>query len=242
MQASKAWACIASPAIRLRQGYGETSPKRFARRREVGHYVLLCLLAALSDNYVKPVAAQAQHRRKAVVLISGGYDFDPFASSRGANDPANAPFNLGSQFADADLAMRLSGLIRQANRANVTFYTVDPRGLVAGQDIDQPVSSTEWESHLRKSRDSLRVLADETGGLAVVNTNDFSRALKRIDAETSDYYVLGYYSSNPDPTQRRRQVEIRVSKKGQEGRELEVLYRREYTLKPGAAAAAAPSR
>ena len=45
------------------------------------------------------------------------------------------------------------------------------------------------------------MLAEETGGIAVVNKNDFDKALKRIDAETSDYYVLGYYSSNPDPTQ-----------------------------------------
>ena len=44
---------------------------------------------------------------------------------------------------------------------------------------------------MRKSQDSLRVLAEETGGIAVVNQNDFDKALKRIDAETSDYYVLG---------------------------------------------------
>ena len=41
------------------------------------------------------------------------------------------------------------------------------------------------------------MLADETGGIAVVNQNDFDKALKRIDTETSDYYVLGYYSNNP---------------------------------------------
>ena len=75
------------------------------------------------------------------------------------------------------------------------------------------------------------MLAEQTGGLAVVNSNDFSKALKRIDAETSDYYVLGYYSSNPDPTQRRRQVEIKLKKKD-EGGDFELLYRREYTLKP----------
>jgi hypothetical protein len=65
-----------------------------------------------------------------------------------------------------------------------------------------------------------------------VNTNDFDKALKRIDAETSDYYMLAYYSTNPDPTQRRRQVEIRVKKKDQDGSALDVTYRREYTLKP----------
>ena len=45
---------------------------------------------------------------------------------------------------------------------------------------------------------SLRTLAEETGGIAVVNTNDFTKALKKVDADTSDYYVIGYYSTNPD--------------------------------------------
>src|SRR3982075_4486693 len=101
-----------------------------------------------------------------------------------------------------------------ANRANATIYTIDPRGLVGGSDIDEQVDPTQWNDYLRKSQDSLRVLAEETGGLAVVNQNDFDKALKRIDAETSDYYVLGYYSKNPDPTKRRRSVEVKVSKKG----------------------------
>ena len=39
------------------------------------------------------------------------------------------------------------------------------------------------------------MLADLTGGIAVVNQNDFTKALKRIDQETSDYYVVGYYST-----------------------------------------------
>ena len=189
---------------------------------------------------------QTQHRRKAVVLISNGYDFDPFASSRmgtadsvflnnrnvDPNDPYTSMRNQGNQFNDAELSMRLAELTRQANRANATFYTFDPRGLVAGSDIDEPVDPVEWEKHLRKSQDSLRVLAELTGGIAVVNTNDHNKALKRIDAETSDYYVLGYYSTNPDPTQRRRVIEIRVKKKDAEGNNLEVQYRREYTLKP----------
>ena len=53
------------------------------------------------------------------------------------------------------------------------------------------------------------------------------KALKRIDAETSDYYVLGYYSSNPDPTMRKRKVEIKVNRPS-----LDLRYRTEYTLKP----------
>jgi hypothetical protein len=69
------------------------------------------------------------------------------------------------------------------------------------------------------------VLADLTGGIAVVNQNDFSRALRRIDNETSDYYVLGYVSSNPDPLQKRRRIEVRVNRPN-----MHLMYRTEYTL------------
>jgi VWFA-related protein len=162
-----------------------------------------------------------QNRRKAFIYVSNGYDFDPFPQGRMMADRlygygAGAGMGMlqrgGQQFADADLARELAELTRAANRANVTMYTIDPRGLVGGADIDEPVDMMEWNNHLRKAQDSLRVLAEETGGTAVMNQNDFERALKRIDAETSDYYVLGYYSSNPDPTRRNRAIQVKVNR------------------------------
>ena len=109
------------------------------------------------------------------------------------------------QFADADLSRELYEITQAANRANTTIYTIDPRGLVGPMaDLDENVDPQQWSEFVRKSQDSLRTLAEETGGIAVVNTNDFTKALKRVDAETSDYYVLGYYSKNPDILKRRR--------------------------------------
>jgi VWFA-related protein len=182
-----------------------------------------------------------QNRRKAVIYISSGYDFNPFEQSRLSEQAARAnvevsqlesdPFfrNQQSQqmLAEADLIGELTELTRAANRANATFYTIDPRGLVAGPDVDEEVQTPEWNAYVRDTQDSLRVLAEETGGIAVVNQNDFDKALKRIDNETSDYYVLGYYSSNPDPLKRRRRVEIRTTRQG-----LNVWSRGEYTLRP----------
>jgi len=197
------------------------------------------------------------NRRKALIYVSDGYDFNPFQDARlGLMDP-NSPFAqnefartqnqnqnsdgttsnatdpLTSQqkqsetFADADLARELGELTRQANRSNVTMYTIDPRGLVGMGDIDEQVDPQQWSEFVRKSQDSLRVIAEETGGIAVVNQNDFSKALKRIDAETSDYYVLGYYSKNPDAMKRRRQIEVKVARKGASS-----WFRKEYVLKP----------
>jgi VWFA-related protein len=199
------------------------------------------------------------NRRKALVYVSDGYDFNPFQDARlGLMDP-NSPFaqnefqrqqnqaaaqngssgtgttdpytqqqRQSEEFADADLARELGDLTRTANRANVTMYTIDPRGLVGMGDIDEQVDPTQWNDFVRKSQDSLRVLAEETGGIAVVNQNDFGKALKRIDAETSDYYVLGYYSKNPDIMKRRRKIEVRVTRTGQKW---QVWARKEYVLK-----------
>ncbi len=182
------------------------------------------------------------NRRKAVVWVSNGFDFDPFAESRLGEDPVfggrfgqtreegqqqRDQFNRGQIFADADLARELGELTRTANRANATIYTIDPRGLVAGSDLDEQLDPVEYGEHVRKTQDSLRVLADETGGIAVVNQNDFDKALKRIDNETSDYYVLGYSSTNPDPLKRTRKIEVKVKRP-----EMRVISRTSYSLKP----------
>ena len=183
-----------------------------------------------------------QNRRKAVIYISSGYDFNPFERGRleetarrwhveNADDLQSDPFYRNEQsqqaLAAADLVRELAELTRAANRANATIHTIDPRGLVAGQDIDQEVNQQDWNAHLRETQDSLRVLAEETGGTAVVNQNDFRKALKKIDAETSDYYVIGYYSNNPDPLKRTRKLEVRTSRPG-----LTVVSRTEYSLPP----------
>jgi VWFA-related protein len=213
---------------------------------------------------------KVRDRRKALVYVSDGYDLNPFEDSRlGLMDPSS-PFlqntmqrvmnqeakyageeraqdptlthpRAAGQFSDAELTSMLAELTREANRSNVTMYTIDPRGLVGPlSDLDQEVEPQQWQEFVRKSQDSLRVLAEDTGGIAVVNQNDFDKALQRIDAETSDYYVLGYYSTNPDPTQRRRKIEVRVTRP-----EVSVWSRKEYVLRavplPEAAAAPAPA-
>jgi VWFA-related protein len=201
---------------------------------------------------------QVHNRRKAFIYVSNGYDFDPFSKSRAkeanqrfsqmtgqncdSGDSSNCssngdasvdtsnPFSKGgNEFAAADLASELSELTREANRANTTMYTIDPRGLVGGPDLDETkLDMQDWQDHIRETQSSLRVIAELTGGYAVVNQNDFDKAIKRIDGETSDYYVLGYYSNNPDPMKKRRNIEIRVKKAGK----YELKYKTSYTLRP----------
>jgi VWFA-related protein len=182
-----------------------------------------------------------KNRRKAFIYVSSGYDFNPFTNARfkamqdmygqGLSSDATGsasgdlsasdmnrfrnPFeNNGQQFAESDLVAALAELTRAARRANVAFYTIDPRGLIAGADINVNLSIEEWRSFVEESVSSLKVLADETGGFATVNTNDFKKNIQRIDNEMSDYYILGYTSSNPDPLKVTRKLEIKVKREG----------------------------
>ena len=141
-------------------------------------------------------------------------DVNPFLTNR-------------TTFSEADLAAELSELTRAANRANATIYTIDPRGLVGGPPINQNVDAVEWQSYVTGAQNSLRVIAESTGGFAVVNRNDLTAALKQIDSATSDYYMVGYYSNNPDPLKKRRQIEVKVTRPS-----MNVFHKTFYTLRP----------
>jgi VWFA-related protein len=182
-----------------------------------------------------------RQRRKALLYLSSGYDFNPFEASRLdeqarrqqvdvadlQNDPFTRAERSGQLLSEADLVRELAEITAAANRANATIYPIDPRGLVDGPDIAQDIRAPEWNTHVRNTQDSLRVVAENTGGFPVVNRNDFDAALKRIDTETSDYYVLGYYSKNPDAPRRIRRIEVMTTRPG-----VNVVYRTSYTAAP----------
>jgi VWFA-related protein len=210
-------------------------------------------VAFTTANQLMQNLEKLHNRRKAVLWVSSGYDFNPFEKSRlkeqlgpcddsgSSGDGSNGQSNCvsgngrvdpnlqpqGSQFADAELVRDMADVTRAANRANATLYTIDPRGLVAGSDIGENLDPVEWDRYVSKTVDSLRTIADLTGGFAVVNQNDFDKALKRIDAETSDYYVLGFYSGNPDPLRRTRRIEVVTKRDG-----VKVWSRTSYSLRP----------
>jgi VWFA-related protein len=226
------------PSDILNQAAGPNGPQELRYRAHVAFKTAYELMRNLE---------KVHNRRKAVIYVSSGYNFNPFEVTRmrkdrerfgntgqfddpsgGSNSDPNFgggsshlnPFGnsrdpgQGSQFADTDLYIELAELTRAANRANATMYTIDPRGLVAGADIDEDIEPYDWDVYVRKTQDSLRTLAELTGGIAVVNQNDFDKAIQRIDSETSDYYVLGYYSSNPDPLRRNRRIEVKANRDG----------------------------
>src|SRR5258705_422188 len=79
---------------------------------------------------------------------------------------------------------------------------MDPRGRVV---FDEPISKTERGAavpltvdagRLRARLDSLRTLAENTDGLAIVDSNNLDAGMKRVAADLSSYYLRGYYSNS----------------------------------------------
>ena len=88
-----------------------------------------------------------------------------------------------------DFNSRYLGLLRDAKRENVSFYVITPGGLQAPSTVAGTRAVTEAYADMRS-------LAEETDGLAVVNTNDLNAGMKKIADDLAAYYVLGYYTTN----------------------------------------------
>jgi VWFA-related protein len=210
-------------------GYGRTSdPTELERGTRA-----LTVLDTLKNT--AEFLGSVRGRRKAVLFFSEGLDY-PLRDVFGAHD--------------ATVVMRATqDAISAAARANVNYYTIDPRGL-AGMTTDfmesagigngvgtsgpvlfvpgtnTPASGVTGASggvfnvqdellqEFRTSQDTLRELAEQTGGLAAVNTNNVVPAFQRIADANSRYYVLGYYPPNHPRDGRYHKIEVRVTRPG----------------------------
>jgi VWFA-related protein len=108
-------------------------------------------------------------------------------------------------------------LLEEANRANVSFYPVDPRGLPAWDNPigpDAPPPPVLDQAMLKHRIDGMRTMAENTDGLAVVNNNDLDAGMRRISDDLTSYYLLGYYSSNSKLDGRYRKLKVRVKQPG----------------------------
>jgi VWFA-related protein len=120
-----------------------------------------------------------------------------------------------------DVAMEFRQLMQRANRANVSFYPIDPRGLVVFDESigagRRPTSVIVDAARLRARQAALRTLAAETDGTVVLNTN-IERALPRLLTDIGAYYLLGYVSTNQKLDGRYRRLTVRVKRPGVEVR------------------------
>jgi VWFA-related protein len=123
--------------------------------------------------------------------------------------------------ASLDHAHRLDEVAAHARLNNVTLYPVMPSAL-AGLPTRRQTGGAFNPSALAR-QDTLRALAEDTDGLAIVNTNEVEETLKKMMTSTSNYYLLSYTPANPTADGKFRRITVKVKRAG-----THVLARRGY--------------
>jgi len=164
--------------------------------------------------------AAIPQRRKALVYVSVGVPVDletaaapavPGISGAGGGSIALA--GMHSRLID-----RLNNVFRKAQLANVNIYPVDPAGLggmeahiEAQRFMGRAVPAYERANNYL---DFLESVAENTGGQAFTNTNEFETGIEQIFAENGSYYLLGFYPTDARSDGRYRRLEVRVNRPG----------------------------
>jgi VWFA-related protein len=118
-----------------------------------------------------------------------------------------------------DHARMFRDLFGEANRANVSFYPIDARGLPAFDTPigpDPPLGPAADFADLRARTESLHTLALNTDGIALVNSNDLKKQIRRVADDLTSYYLVGYYSTNSKLDGRFRNIKVRTKRPGVE--------------------------
>jgi VWFA-related protein len=133
-------------------------------------------------------------------------------------------FAGGLRLNGVDNHAQLRATINAAVRAGVSFWPIDARGLVAqaplgdatrgspgGIGMYSGASALAAMSNLQRSQDTLYALAADTGGKALLDTNDLARGIVEAQKATSSYYLVGYYTSNQSLDGKFRRIEISLN-------------------------------
>jgi VWFA-related protein len=150
-------------------------------------------------------------------------------------------FASGMERNGLDNQAQLQSTINAAIRANVAFYPIDARGLVAsaplgdatkgspgGQGMYSGSSARSATSHFQGQQETLYTLASDTGGKALLDNNDLSLGIVQAQQDMSSYYIIGYYSANEALDGRFRRIKITVRNAADAARVAKLDYRQGY--------------
>lgn len=133
-------------------------------------------------------------------------------------------FASGLRLNGVDNQAQLNATINAAVRAGVSFWPIDARGLVAeaplgdasrgsqgGRAMYTGAAAGAMISGFQRSQDTLYALAADTGGKALIDTNDLGRGMVEAQNATASYYLIGYYTSNAAPDGKFRRIKITLN-------------------------------
>ena len=236
--------CVDPSDPRGQRRIQEDAPYKGVAREMVGRFREQRVLAALTD--LTRTLEALNEGRKAVLTVSSGWllpQENLRLARLGRCDSAPGPQTLGTtpggrlttskesmsdgvdqticeadrrRLSQLDLQYEFKRLLDGANRANVSFYPIDARGLAALDNLGATRTQSVSEDTLRVSDrvESLRTIAENTDGLAVVNTNDLAGGVGRLLSDLTSYYLIGYYPTNSKADGGYRRISVSVKRRG----------------------------
>ena len=133
-------------------------------------------------------------------------------------------FSSGISRTGVDNESQVRATVNAAIRANVAFYPVDTRGLVAtppggdastasrsGTGIFSGKTQQGQRDKFNTSQETLTTLAGDTGGKALLDSNDLTMGIRQAQKDINTYYILGYYSTNGAVDGKYRRIKVRLN-------------------------------
>jgi VWFA-related protein len=157
--------------------------------------------------------------KKILVLTSEGFPMQPGREMFYFIDEVGREkgwTNVGSTMLEGmsfDGSNLIQAVAKTANANGITLYTVHAAGLTGGTEMSaenaRPTSFITAHAATSNTTESMQMMADMTGGLASVQTNNFAEAFRRIHRDLDAYYSLGYRAGT-ERVDRQRYLEVRV--------------------------------
>ena len=158
--------------------------------------------------------------KKVLVLTSEGFPMQPgreaffFIEDMARERPG---WSQGSTLLEGmtfDASSLIQSVAKTANANGITMYTIHAGGLSTGNESSaenaRPTSMMVSNAIQTNSTESMQLMADMTGGVASVQTNNFAKAFNTIQHDLDSYYSLGYRATNTERVDRQRALEVRL--------------------------------
>jgi VWFA-related protein len=171
-------------------------------------------------------------RRKALILVSEGRvslapgdDFKPAVMATDTAEASVADWSRTGLYSSTETRPRvLESYVNAVRKAGVSVYALDAGGPIRPGQAGFMANGVFLDDVAMLRQNSLSLYAEETGGIAVVNTNDATGAADRVVEDLNSYYTIGFAPPNPKDT-RMHTLDVRITRPG-----LIVRHRRTYQL------------
>jgi VWFA-related protein len=159
--------------------------------------------------------------KKVLVLTSEGFPIQPGREmfqyideiARTKNWNMASSLLEGMSFNSSNL---VESVARTANANGVTVYTIHAGGLQGGSEMSaenaRMTPANVSQAAVTNTTESLRLIADMTGGVATSQSNNFTAAFNRIKSDLEGYYSLGYRAGT-ERVDRQRYLQVRTKNK-----------------------------